>query len=140
MIFVTIVYTAIALIYAAIVFAVWFLPTEVKPPIDIDVLSPKQRVIRAVLMITTGIYALLLIPACFVSFVAPFVMVSPGSEQAKFVAFLYGATLPFTITSSIVMAWLLFKRRSEIIALLVILLPIVQFLVSLFIPGIWSSI
>src|SRR5512139_3144672 len=102
MLFVIIAYTAIALIYAAIVFAVWFLPKDVKPPIDIDALSPKQRAIRAVLMTATGVYALLLIPVCFVSFVAPFVMVSPGSEQAKFVTFLYGATMPFTITSSII--------------------------------------
>jgi hypothetical protein len=140
MLFVIIAFTGITLIYAAIVFAVWFLPKEVKPPIDIDALSPKQRVIRVVLMVITGVYALLLIPACFVSFVSPFVMVSPGSEQEKFVAFLYGATLPFTITSSIIMAWILFRRRSENIALFVIMLPIVQFLVSLFIPGIWSSL
>ncbi len=91
------------------------------------------------LRIITGIYVLLLIPACFVSAFAPWIFVGPGSIQSKFLPFLIMATLPFTIIGSIIVAWILFRRRSVNIALAVTFLPIVHAAVSYFIPGIWST-
>ena len=137
-----IVFPAIALIYSAIIFAVWWLPKEANPPpIDTDEpLSPKQQLIQSILKVITGIYALLLIPACLLAFIAPWAMVGSGPVQPKVVVFLFMATLPFTTISSIIVAWILFRRRNDNIALFVTILPIIQLVVSYFVPGIWSAL
>jgi hypothetical protein len=142
MLSVIILFTAIVLIYTAIVLAVWWLPKEANsPPSEKDEpLSPKQRMIQLLLKIVTGLYILLLIPACFLAVISPFAMTgSAGSQQDRFAAFLVMATFPFTIIASILVAWILFRRRNVGIALSVTLIPIVQLVVTFFVPGIWSA-
>jgi len=143
MLFVIISFAAIVLIYSAVVLAVWWLPKETNsPPVDKDEpLSPNQKVIQSILKIVTGLYILLLIPACFLAFISPFAMVGPvGSQQAGFTAFLVMATFPFTIIGSLIVAWILYKRRNVGIALSVTIVPIVHLVVTYFVPGIWSPI
>ena len=142
MLFVIIAFTAIALVYSAIILAVWWLPKEADPPpINKDEpLSPKLQLIQSMLKVITGIYALLLVPACFIAFIAPFAMVGSGPVQDKSIAFLVMATLPFTTIGSIIVAWVLFRRRNVNIALLVTVLPVVHLVVSYFVPGIWSAL
>ena len=142
MLFVMIAFTSIILICSAIILAVWWFPNEANPPpINPDEpLSPKQQLIQSILKIVTGIYALLLIPTCLLVLFAPWVMVGSGPLQLKFVWFFFMATFPFTILTSMIVAWILFRRRNVGIALSVTLLPVVKLVVSYFVPGIWSAL
>jgi hypothetical protein len=142
MLFVIVAFTTIILIYLTIILAVWWFPKDANlPPIDKDEpLPPKQMATQSILKIVTGLYVLLLVPACFLAFISPFTMVgSVGSQQDRFAAFLIMATFPFTIIGSIIVAWILFRRRNVGIALSVTILPIAQLAVSFFVPGIWSA-
>jgi len=94
----------------------------------------KEGVTRILLLAISSIYAPTIILACFL------VSLSGGaSNPDQLFSFVVIAAFPFVIAGSTFMAWKSYKREDYGITLFIILIPIVYFIFSFFIPGIWSA-
>jgi len=133
----------IIIIFLFILLAGWWLIKRANPPSSVndEPQSTKQKAAQNVLRIITGIYALILLPACLFAILSPFAFAGGNSNSLpyQYMAFLAMATFPITIAGSVAIAWILYKRRNFIIALLVTLLPIIHFVISYFAPSLWPG-
>jgi uncharacterized membrane protein YfcA len=124
------------IIFLSVILAVWWLIKRASPPTSVkdEPQSTEQLTVRTLLWIITGVYTLALIPACFMATMS--MMGPPGSFGLDIIVM---ASFPITIFVSVVSAWILYRGGKFNLALLLILLPIAQLVVSYFVPGIWSA-
>lgn len=92
----------------------------------------KQRFTLIVLIIFTVIYLLLLVPAGLLAMMFPFAFDSGATTEAYTVAILL-LTFPIALILAPIIAWILYKFKQYIAALVFILLPLVYFLLAVFV-------
>jgi hypothetical protein len=106
-------------------------------PLEKPTAPPRPKWAKIIMIVMTILWLVALLPAGGFALMFPFAFDQGPSQQATIVAVgLIGG--PFAIIGALLLAWLLFAARLIKLAVFAMLLPLVYFVVFLFVSG-WAG-